>query len=75
MGTAEHIRLVRPAHVHRELNERRRDYNVAYLGGGGVDLFRDHHMLVQLVGYMKGVSVSKSSKVTLAVIISRVLVL
>ena len=35
MGTAEHIRLVRPAHVHRELNERRRDYNVAYLGGGG----------------------------------------
>ena len=73
MGTAEHIRLVRPAHVHRELNERRRDYNVAYLGG--VDLFRDHHMLVQLVGYMKGVSVSKSSKVTLAVIISRVLVL
>ena len=32
-------------------------------------------MLVQLVDYMKGVSVSKSSKVTLAVIISRVLVL
>lgn len=35
----------------------------------------DHHMLVQLVGYMKEVNVSKSSKVTLAVIISRVLVL
>lgn len=32
-------------------------------------------MLVQLVGFMKEVNVSKSSKVTLAVIISRVLVL
>ena len=41
----------------------------------GGDLFRDHHMLVQLVGFMKEVNVSKSSKVTLAVIISRVLVL
>ena len=32
-------------------------------------------MLVQLVGFMKEVNVSKSSKVTLVVIISRVLVL
>lgn len=62
MGTAEHIRLVTPARsTSAEETSLSREV--------------DHHMLVQLVGFMKEVNVSKSSKVTLAVIISRVLVL